>query len=296
MHRILLLLFLSLVFSTKSTIKAQDTLRVISYNIWNGFDWGKDTVRKEGLMNWLKSQKADVIGWQELCNYDSSKLKEDAQKLGHNYSILLKSTGYSVGISSKFPIQLKGKITEGMWHGLLHCEIEGIDFFVTHLSPSDFKTRQKETRKIVKLVQNSENKETIILGDFNAHSPFDGDYLKANRNLRSKYLKGDLREDNPYKNLDQGEFDFSSISNILSLGVVDLCQLYREPSERYSFPTPALTGSYLTQPEIESNKERIDYIFASRSLALRCMNAQIYNGPDVHYLSDHFPVIAEFIR
>ena len=45
-------------------------LKVMTYNIWNGFDWGKDTARNERLIQWVKEQNPDVIALQELCNFN----------------------------------------------------------------------------------------------------------------------------------------------------------------------------------------------------------------------------------
>ena len=52
-------------------------IKVISYNIWNGFDWGKDMQRKEKMVSWVNSQKPDVLALQELCGYTLEKLQED---------------------------------------------------------------------------------------------------------------------------------------------------------------------------------------------------------------------------
>lgn len=124
-------------------------LKVITYNIWNGFDFGKDENRREKLVEWVKSQNPEILGLQELCNYSPDKLQEDAEKWGHNYSILLKEQGYSVGLTSKFPIELKEKIMDGMHHGALHCKTAGIDVFVIHFSPSSYKKRQEEAKIIL---------------------------------------------------------------------------------------------------------------------------------------------------
>ena len=56
-------------------LKAQnDSLKILSYNIWNGFDWGKDLERKRKMTAWLKEVDADVIGFQELNNFTAEEL------------------------------------------------------------------------------------------------------------------------------------------------------------------------------------------------------------------------------
>jgi exodeoxyribonuclease-3 len=115
-----------------------DNIKVITYNIWNGFDFGKDEERRIELRQWVNQQEPSIVALQELCNYTDKKLAEDAKSWGHDYSILLKTTGYSVGLTSKFPIVLKEKIRTGMHHGALHCKTNDIDFFVIHFSPSSY--------------------------------------------------------------------------------------------------------------------------------------------------------------
>ncbi len=58
----------------------------------------------------MKQQNPNIVGLQELCKYSPEKLKEDAKNWGHNYSVLLKESSYSVGITSKFPVEIKEKI------------------------------------------------------------------------------------------------------------------------------------------------------------------------------------------
>ena len=51
-------------------LRAQDEkkpLKVISYNIWNGFDFRKDVERKNNVIDWFVDQKPDVVALQELC-------------------------------------------------------------------------------------------------------------------------------------------------------------------------------------------------------------------------------------
>jgi len=94
------------VFITGST-EAQEKpgqFKVITYNIWNGYDWGKDEVRRAEVAEWLNKQEPSMVALQELCKYTPEKLEEDALSWGHSYSVLLKTTGYSVGLTSRYPL------------------------------------------------------------------------------------------------------------------------------------------------------------------------------------------------
>lgn len=107
---LLVLIVLVFVDFAPAQIPERSNLRIMTYNIWNGFDWGKDSIRKESTIEWIKSQKPDVLALQELCNYTEEKLKEDALKWGHQHVQLLKTEGYPTALTSNRPISLKERI------------------------------------------------------------------------------------------------------------------------------------------------------------------------------------------
>lgn len=267
--------------------------KVMSYNIWNGFDWGKDVDRQEKMIAWIKSKKPDVIALQELCAYTEEKLSNDARQWGHNYSILLKTDGYSVGLTSSQPIQLIEKVREGLWHGMLHAETWGVDFFVVHLSPFDSDFRYKETVIISEKIKSTKNENYMVLGDFNAHSPFDGDQNMLDDTHLRRARESDAKN-KKYNNLMDEQYDYSVISYFLSLPLIDVTQRFVYVKERFSAPTAALIGTWLTKESVIENRGRIDYILVSRSMGMICTNAFVFNGKDTSMLSDHFPVMAEF--
>ncbi len=294
MKRSSLLVLIVLVFVDLAVaqIPLKSNLRIMTYNIWNGFDWGKDSIRKENTIEWIKGQKPDVLALQELCNYTEEKLKEDALKWGHQYVQLLKTEGYPTALTSNRPISLKERIEDPFWHGLLHCESYGIDFFVVHLSPADSHIRLDEARVVTERIKKNKNDSYIILGDFNSLSPFDAYWIENSTDLKNKLLQNKNKE---YSNLRMGEFDYSVISEFLACPAVDLCLGRIELHEAYTFPTPALIGKFnQTSQIIVQNRERIDYILASPALAKTCKKVEIFNQEETHMLSDHYPMMAEF--
>ncbi len=294
MKRAFLLIFLvsAIIFETIGQDKDQNTLKVMTYNIWNGFDWGKDTERKANLIEWVKLQKPDVLALQELCGYTEEQLKEDALKWGHQYVQILKTKGYPTALTSNQPITLKERSIKPFWHGLLHCETYGVDFYIVHLSPSDSDFRLKEAKLISEKINDSNSESYIILGDFNSHSPFDAYWLENKYELREKLLG---KKKSKYSNLRNGEFDYSVISEFLACPAVDVCLNRIEEKDAFTFPTRALIGKYsATADNIERDRERIDYILASPKLAKMCNKVEICNKEETHFLSDHYPMIAEF--
>ena len=278
------------------TQRKEEPIKVITYNIWNGFDWGKDEVRRAKLNEWMNEQNPTIVGLQELCKYSSEKLEEDAKNWGHNYSVLLKESGYSVGLTSKFPIEIKEKIFEKMHHGALHCKTGGIDVFIIHFSPGSYKKRREEAKIILqKLEKVSEsNQQYLVMGDFNAHSPFDADLYK------NEILLNRLRKSNADKpetgNLVDNELDFTVLSSFLSFPLIDVCQKHTEGiAERGSAPGLILGTVYNeTDEQLINRLQRIDFIMVSPELGKNCVNAEVYNKEPNWYLSDHYPVGAEF--
>ena len=200
----------------------------MSYNIWNGFDWGKDEERREALTNWINSKEPDIVAFQELCGYTEQKLLEDAKKWGHKYAIILKTGGYPVGLTSSKPIVLKEKVMDDLWHGMLHCKTWGIDVFVVHLSPADRDFRYKEAGIISEKIKAVKNENYVVLGDFNAHSPFDGDVdLNFPKLLEKRQLSDEKNE--KHNNLLDGQHDYSVMSTFLSLPLIDVLHRYVIP-------------------------------------------------------------------
>jgi endonuclease/exonuclease/phosphatase family metal-dependent hydrolase len=296
--------FLLLVFSVSinfsqtvtKTEKPAETLKIITYNIWNGFDFGKDEKRRAELVNWVNEQDPAIVGLQELCNYSPEKLKEDAKNWKHDYSVLLKTTGYSVGLTSKYPIEIKEKIFEGMHHGALHCKTGGIDVFVVHFSPSSFKKRREEAKIILQKLAEAAttNSNYMVLGDINAHSPFDAELYKNDVLLNR--LRNSNADNQNNGNLADNELDFATISGFIAFPLIDVCQKYTSGmSERGSFPARSLAEeNNETVEELINRFERIDYILVSPEMAKKCVVSKVYNGKENWYLSDHYPVMAEF--
>jgi len=292
----LLILFTLFCLSTNS-YSQQNTLKVITYNIWNGYDWGNDEERRSRMNNWINDQNPSLVALQELCKYTSGKLKEDARSWGHEHSVLLKTTGYSVGLTSTFPIEVNEKIMEGMHHGALHCKTNGIDVFVIHFSPGSYAKRREEVAIILEKLEKvrEENDRFMVLGDFNSQSPIDADLYDPDGALVTRLRESN--KDKPLKgNLFNGNLDYAVMSSLLAFPLIDVCQPFTKGMEqRGSFPAQVLGEvNNETKEELLSRAERIDYIMASPDLAAKCIKANVCNGKENYYLSDHYPVVAEF--
>lgn len=286
---LMILFSLSIVGQEKNT-----SLKVISYNIWNGFDWGKDLTRKDKVITWIKAQKADVVALQELCGYTKEKLSEDAKAWGHPYAEILKIDGYPVGITSSKPIEIKERILDNLHHGALHCQTWDIDFIVVHFSPFSYKKRHEEADIILSKLSGIRKQQDryVVLGDFNAVSAFDADYYKGKDNMMEAFRKSEKQHDH-VRNLLNDELEYGAVSAYLSFPLIDVVQKYTNNLEqRISCPTQVFEEEVGKGRPVTS--QRIDYIMVSPALANDCMDAIVANKKETYYLSDHYPVLAEF--
>lgn len=260
-----------------------EKIRVISYNIFNGFDWGKDEDRIERFVSWIRSQDPEILAMQELCGFTQESLSVLAQQWGHPYTVILKENGYPVGVTSKKPIRLKTKMLENCGHGLLHVETYGYDILVTHLNPENTDKRRDEAKNIVRYIEEKSLDKCLLMGDMNAHSPADADYMETN----SYRLLTEGRQ-NP--NLLDGNFDYSVISCFLSLPLIDVCRSFVAPDKRTTFPSPILMNLSRHKEIRKQVSERLDFILVTPLVAKEVTDAFIFNGGDTDYLSDHYPV------
>lgn len=211
----------------------------------------------------------------------------------HPYSVLLKSSGFSVGITSKNPIFIIEKKIKDMHHGYLHVKTSDIHFFVVHLSPFKYKVRNKEAKilidKIKPIIQKKER--VIICGDFNALSIRDKKILDKQPNL----INGMAATDKKYKhvkNLNNSRIDFNAMDIFFKSGLYDVIGDNLPFKENILFTIP--TGIWSKKKEIPSFGERVDYILAGPLLKTKLVSGGIPKKGVLNDISDHYPVVAEF--
>ncbi|MCC8144417.1 MAG: endonuclease/exonuclease/phosphatase family protein [Tannerellaceae bacterium] len=204
-------------------VHAGQPLRILSYNIWDGFENAPE--RREQFIQWMKEQAPDVIAYQELVGMTEKELAELAAQYGHPYVAIAKEEGYPVGLSSKEPIEVITKQIEGYWHGMLHARSYGLDFVVIHLSPFEWEYRLKEAHQITDYIREKQLDKYLILGDFNSVSPFDADGLEKYEAQRLGSIAYD-RKNEHVQNLRGEQYDHSVMSTFLSTGATDICRMF----------------------------------------------------------------------
>ena len=279
------IIFYSCNSKKKGTNPESDNLKIISYNVWYGFTQVPE--RKEKWIAWMNEQGPDIVSLQELNEYTHQKLAEDARSYGHSYSAILKEEGFPTGITSRYPIEDIKIIKEGFHHGLLRVRIEQIYFYVIHLHPSNWEIRKNEINQILRNIDElPPGSQVVLAGDFNTFSPLDSIYYSHGR-LEPFFNERDVLYDE--KNLDKGKLDYSVIQAVMDFGLIDL-----EASSRSS--TYNFSGSFPTLVEKEGehgDQRRLDYVFASKNLAIKLGKANIIATDTALILSDHMPVVIE---
>jgi len=287
------LIILIIIFNISACDKGKNKIRVISYNIWNGFDWGKDSLKRHDFIQWIKIHQPDIMGLQELCTFTPHKLQLLAEECGYKYSVIAKEEGYPVGLISRYPITLIKKKIEGMHHGYIHCKVMDIDIWVIHFSPSSYRKRNAEAQIIIEDITGilQKGSKVIVMGDFNADSPFDKEAIDKKPLLLERYREGDKDKPVLDKNLRDNYFDFQTMELILNSGLIDSYAWINSISERtWSFPSEALVSA----EESRERGHRIDYIMVSEFLAKIITNSVIPHDSLSKKISDHYPVITDF--
>lgn len=275
--------------ATIAAAQLHSKLRLVSYNIFNGFEHG-NTQQQEKFTRWIKQQKPDIIALQELVGFKAADLEALAGSYGHTYAAILKEDGYPVGITSKFPIENIHRQTKGFWHGMLHVRIAGLHIIITHLSPFEWKFRKQEAEKIIDYIKENRLDSCVIMGDLNAYSPLDADELATHHALKEQMQLWDKK--NPsYGNLKGGQFDYSVMATFLSAGFEDVIGRQVHPAAlRMTFPAAFLYNWHWGDKRLKPLSERLDHILVTGNFFPYCEQATVHNGQDTEGISDHYPV------
>ena len=250
-----------------------DTLRLISYNILEGMKLDQTTGKTE-LAAWVRSMNPDILALQEANKFTQESLERLAASYGHPYVVtnIKKGDNYPVALTSKYPVEVIAKITEGVSHGAIHVRIRGVNIVVLHLWPhatgsngyADGNSyRMAEITAFLDGTLKAHPGEVrwLMMGDFNSVSPLDADDLPGGVGL-----------------------NYDVHTKVLGSGYHDLMRSYRGyfiPS----CPTAAFTGG---------NATRIDFIYGSSAMLSDMTCVETVRDDFTDTRSDHYPLMTEF--
>lgn len=252
-------------------------MRIISYNV-NGIR----AAIKKGLIDWLKTDPADIICFQETKATQGDVDMKAFEAMGyHHHWFSANKKGYSgVAVFSKIK---PDHVIYGNGHKVSDDEgrVIQLDFgdirLINAYFPSGTSGDERQQFKYVWLDEidsflttlQKTKPNIVLVGDYNiAHNEIDIHDPKGNKNS-----SGFLPEERDW------------MTQFLGKGWIDTFRVFHPEPHRYSwwsqrFPTVRL-----------NNKGwRIDYITVTDSLKDRLIDAEIY--PDVKH-SDHCPIYVE---
>jgi endonuclease/exonuclease/phosphatase family metal-dependent hydrolase len=281
------LFFLGIFLITPLLLVANErkSVRVLTYNAW--YDFTQKADRKPEWLRYVRSLQSDILALQELNGYTEEKLAEDGKFWGHKFTALLKKDGFPTGITSRYPVENLRRVTEGYHHGMLSCKTGGIQVYVIHLHPGHWEIRHQEIDLLLKTLASHQLKEPVLLiGDFNTFSARDQAHYQQSPDMIPFFRRLDIRWKSN-RNLRNDRLDYSHLQKIERAGYQDVIA---ERRERFlgTFPTK------LRLDEDNGPPRRLDYIFANKVLADKCIKAQYLINSKTDLLSDHYPAIAEF--
>ena len=250
-----------------------DTLRLISYNILEGMKLDQTTGKTE-LAAWVRSMNPDILALQEANKFTQESLERLAASYGHPYVVtnIKKGDNYPVALTSKYPVEVIAKITEGVSHGAIHVRIRGVNIVVLHLWPhatgsngyADGNSyRMAEITAFLDGTLKAHPGEVrwLMMGDFNSVSPLDADDLPGGVGL-----------------------NYDVHTKVLGSGYHDLMRSYRGyfiPS----CPTAAFAGG---------NATRIDFIYGSSAMLSDMTCVETVRDDFTDTRSDHYPLMTDF--
>ncbi len=252
-------------------------MRIISYNV-NGIR----AAIKKGLLDWLKTNPADVICLQETKAHEGDVDVKELEKLGFEHHwFSANKKGYSgVAIFSKIkPTAVKkgnGFHASDFEGRVIEMQFGDIKLINAYF-PSGTSGEERQSFKYewldemfdyLKKIKKT-NPKLILCGDYNiAHEEIDIHDPKGNKNS-----SGFLPKEREW------------MTKFLESGWIDTFRHFHKEPHRYSWWSQRF-------PSVRLNNKgwRIDYISVTEELRNQLVSADIY--PDIKH-SDHCPIFLE---
>ncbi len=245
--------------------RPKDEISIITYNIKDGFAGKTGTSPNNSAVinrfrDFAKAQNPDIICYQELKEYSADMLKSFAENLqiGHSYTEFFQvSSGYNLGISSKYPITDAVKIQSGLTNGLLIANCCNVGIGITQLNEEADETKRIQESDVItsnlKSYGNSRLLDgTMVCGDLHALSSYD------------KSVYGDGK-------------NYQTMDNFNNNNYKGIYQLLGTPAGENT--TNVTSGNY-----------RYDHILVSPGLQNSCVSYGVITDTPTPNISDHFPV------
>lgn len=256
-------------------LQAQDTLKVITYNVLDGMS--RDTSRgKSGFADWLKSQDPSIVGFEELNGFTQKKLEALGADYGNPYAILMERGTYKVGLTSRYPIVHAEVVTDNMTHGFIIARILDYHVIVAHLAPNSYKKRRQEIALILATIQARDpglKHKWILMGDLNSLSPLDKAFYAVDDRKRQRTIEAKKKYPHNERLINGTQIDYQVQRRILERGFTDTF---------HEFKTNVLRSAETTG--------RVDYIYVTDAAKGKVIAAHFIRDAFTRKYSDHVPM------
>jgi len=239
----------------------------------NIFENGGDKERLDKIINFVNSERPDVLSLSEVKKWNENKrtLLDFKLRTGFKHHFI---KDHIVIFSN-----LKINDTEHLGKGIIKVKLvlnnKSISIIAAHLSPG---SEDRRLEQIDKIIGKLNDEDSILVGDLNSLSPLDN-YDKEK--LIKCFEKIDL------KKFGDGKLRFDVQKKILDFGLIDSVKKFSKSFE-YSVPTK------FNKDFTHATKLRLDYLYITPNLLLNLKSSRILRNAETNTLSDHFPIVADF--
>ena len=247
---------------------------VMSYNLFEG---AQESYSQ--LVDFINANNVDILCLQEVNGWhDNSfaRLKDFAKKCGlTNYVFGDSNTEFKLATLSKYPLLSSHVYTDGFWHSLIESRIAideaELTVFNVHLNPRWEEPRKEEVKQLLTLVKT--NEPTLIVGDFNSLSKQDNYTPSLLHELQVRGITKFGRD----------ELEFSVTTILETAGFIDVAATFDSKT--------ATVPSAFNKDKNHEVPLRLDYIFASPSVAAAATSVSVIKNANTDAISDHYPIL-----
>ncbi|MFF8618239.1 endonuclease/exonuclease/phosphatase family protein [Streptomyces sp. NPDC015350] len=277
-------------------------VRVVTYNLreggldGDGVETGTgaiDTSRWKRQMQLMRLLHPDVLCLQEAKHFDRDNFamaKATGQRLGmewylapsrsHGSHLMTLVNPSRIRVRHFTPDAAEGKFHHTLARADLVDRATGWNLTVlnTHLDPFSPAHRVREATW---MTEYGERDDVILAGDLNSEAP--ADPAVTSWNWLPKHLHSRHRFQNP-----DGTYagsDRRALAALLHAG-------FRDPVTHLKFPSARTVGYW---SPTERRDFRSDYVLPTQGVAPRLKGFQVLDTHNTRELSDHLPVIGEFV-
>ncbi len=263
---------------------AERAVRVMTWNIkTGGYDRG-GADRLEQVIRVVATQRPDVLGLQELRDFDrSDRLARLADAIGMRPYLARSCFGQPVALLVRPP----GRVTRAApvrrpFHHAAQRVVVSTDagpltVLTAHLNPYSGTRRRFEAGWLAGAIRHAPGPMVVLMGDLNSLDP-GPDHADRIGRLAPAYRARHLRRDGR-------TVDTRTIARLHRAGLVDLFRTVAPDGEGLTAPTAA--GG------VEFSGMRLDYILGTPSVAALIRDCRVIRGGEAEHASDHYPVVAD---